>query len=299
VERLAYERPLFGNSAETLREVRDPENLSRVLSEAGYRYPTVDGNLSQQPRIFKPLRSGGGRGLQIVPAGDPQPVPSGYYQQRFVEGRPVSALFVADGAAARLIGSSRQLTGEDVGLSDPYHYAGSIAPLRCDDAVNRQFAELGSLLAGTFKLRGVFGVDCILQDSTLWVLEVNPRLTASAEVVERATGSNPVAMHVAVCGMQLPVADSTSTTSEPCSIHGKLIVYAKSAGVAGDRFAHLINEWNGGQEIRIADLPPPGTRFASGEPVATVFAGGSTETDVFQTLKEQSAQVLTKLDNVL
>lgn len=296
VEQLARERRLLGNSGETLRAVRDPVQLARAVQAAGYFYPTVDEANAQQSRVFKPLASGGGRGVAIVPAEDGRPVPPGWYQQTLVKGLPVSALYVADGETSQLLGASRQLIGSDFGLTEPFCYVGSIAPLPCSEAVRRQFAEIGSVVAGRFALRGLFGIDFALQAGTLWVLEVNPRLTASAEVIERATGCNAIARHIAACGGELPSTAATMPAVEPNTLQGKAIVYARAASVAGDRFANLTAEWNQANWPMIADLPAAGTRFAPGEPVATVFACGGREVDVIQSLRDRCERVLATLD---
>ena len=49
------------------------------------------------------------------------------------------------------------------------------------------------MLADRFELSGLFGVDFILDGDQVWTLEVNPRYTASVEIVERATGIHAIA----------------------------------------------------------------------------------------------------------
>ena len=48
--------------------------------------------------------------------------------------------------------------------------------------------KLGTVLAQAFRLVGLFGVDGVLDAERFWPVEVNPRYTASVEVLEGATG---------------------------------------------------------------------------------------------------------------
>ena len=47
------------------------------------------------------------------------------------------------------------------------------------------FADVGTLFAELARLRGLFGIDFIVQDGRVVVLEINPRPTASLELYER------------------------------------------------------------------------------------------------------------------
>src|SRR5690606_21045188 len=82
-----------------------------------------------------------------------------------------------------------------------FHYAGSLGPLRLANATTRHLQALGDLLAAEFQLIGAFGVDFILDadEETVWPVEINPRYTASMEVLERAHDQLIVAQHIAAC----------------------------------------------------------------------------------------------------
>jgi predicted ATP-grasp superfamily ATP-dependent carboligase len=296
VEELAAVRPLLGNDAAVLRSVRDPTRLSRVLASAGLRYPHYLPGGRGKPRIVKPLRSGGGRGVYLASADESQAVPVGWYEQEYLEGTPASALYVAADGICRLIGVSRQLIGPAFGASEPFGYAGSIAPLTLSPRAFEEARRIGSVLAQSFSMRGVFGVDLMVQGDAVWVLEVNPRLTASAEVVKRVTGENLVAVHVAACetgGLDVP----SGSRGRSEQTHGKVIVYARSACQAGERFSLLVAQLNGSEEPVLADIPQPGTKFQCGEPIATVLAAGNAEESALSQLRELSNQVLNAVDH--
>ena len=80
-----------------------------------------------------------------------------------------------------------------------FTYAGSIGPLPLETSHGNQFEKIGQCLARRFHLRGLFGVDVVIQDDLVWPVEVNPRYTASIEVLERTTSANFLDWHVAAC----------------------------------------------------------------------------------------------------
>src|SRR5207249_9264748 len=79
---------------------------------------------------------------------------------------------------------TRQLVGEPWLHAAPFHYCGSIGPLPLSESLWRKFWRIGTVLAKAFRLRGLFGVDCVLRDGIPWPVEVNPRYPASVEVLE-------------------------------------------------------------------------------------------------------------------
>ena len=84
---------------------------------------------------------------------------------------------------------------------------------------------MGATLAASFGLIGLFGVDLILRDDVPWPVEVNPRYTASVEVLELALGRSLLADHARACD-----AEPTGPVMAPVALRprfvGKLIVFA-------------------------------------------------------------------------
>jgi predicted ATP-grasp superfamily ATP-dependent carboligase len=153
---------------------------------------------------------------------------------------------------------------------------------------------MGNVLAEHFELLGLFGVDFILNGDEVWAIEVNPRYTASVEVVERFTGLRAIAQHVAACGGSISSASGGVAESESPDepFHGKAILYARQDVVISRRFAEHALE----QSLRtpwpaLADISPAGTPVDKGRPVVTVFAVGSSATAVEQSLRDRVAQL--------
>jgi predicted ATP-grasp superfamily ATP-dependent carboligase len=307
IDRLARIRPLWGNGGKGLRDVRDPRMLAEVVREAGLRFPeTVSSprdrrrleelscrGAADQNWLVKRRRSSGGLGVRFWTGG---PVPRGAYLQRYIEGQPASALFVAANRRATLLGTSQQLIGRDFGIHDrPFLYAGSIGPLALSNEQMAQLTSLGHLLAQRFGLVGLIGVDFVLAGGEVFVLEVNPRYTASVEVLERAHQFDSVSLHVAACehGELPPVRPSPTSP-----FVGKAIVYAGRDGVVPDEFDQLVRDLNRpGRPALIADLPAIGQPIRAGQPVVTVFTDGKSADDVTAALQAAASNVTQVLES--
>ncbi len=70
----------------------------------------------------------------------------------------------------------------------PFHYCGSVGPVDCSPGLQEMLERLGNTLTASCQLRGIFGVNGVLRDGAFWPVEVNPRYTASVEVLEYARG---------------------------------------------------------------------------------------------------------------
>ncbi len=278
VDRIASERPLLGNAGPVLRKVRDPFALAEFVRAAGLHAPEIRSDSRKIPGdglwLAKPLASGGGRGIR--PWTGDRPHRKGTYYQRRVTGLPASALFVGEAAGARLLGLTRQLLGKP---GNRFAYRGSLAPWPASPIVMGRLDRLGKVLTEEFALRGLFGVDLVLEGDRPWVIEVNPRYTASVEVLEWALGRSLMVEHLQAFGIE-----SVDRTSEGVGFAAKAIIYARAPLVWSA-------EWAGPQVDpmsfpEVADIPRPGTRFAPGDPILTVFSNGNTPERCLQNLEK-------------
>src|SRR5262245_27937962 len=134
IERLATIRPLWGNQGDVLRQVRDPLRLAEAARDAGCLAPRL-GTIAGIPSgattewLVKPRRSSGGLGIHFASPDEMVRPPRGAFLQEYVAGESASAVLVAAGGRATLLGITRQLHGRDFGLDRPFLYIGSIGPL--------------------------------------------------------------------------------------------------------------------------------------------------------------------------
>jgi predicted ATP-grasp superfamily ATP-dependent carboligase len=241
--------------------------------------------------LVKRLHSSGGVGVRFAEPGETSKQRRGSFYQEFIEGQTASATFVAACDRAALLGATRQLLGRDIGLEDrPFLYAGSVAPLQITADETAQLQLLGRTLAARFGLIGLFGVDFVRTQDALWLIEVNPRYTASIEVLERATGASFLALHAAACERG-HIPDQPIARASP--FVGKHVVYAAHDLIIPAAIEQLIADWNRpGQFLGIADLPRISEAIQSGQPIATVLAEGKSNDEVRSTLRARAARVL-------
>ncbi len=293
VERWERLAPLWGNPARVLRNVRDPFQLARAVHAAGLPCPAIQRDDAGIPRdatwLRKPLRSAGGahiafhRGALTTDA-----MSRGCYFQQYVPGTSASALFVASQGVSLLLGVAKQLVGRDLNGSDCFRYSGSIGPLEVPRGTADAFARLGKLLVQRFELRGLFGVDAIINGDGVWPIEVNPRFPASAEIYDWALGISTVDVHVAAClGKDIGI-HSARVGRLVC---GKSIVFADRATTIGECLTRLSMEQLAECWPAIADIPPAGSEVRAGDPVVTVFAAEENEAEVLDALKRRVAEV--------
>jgi predicted ATP-grasp superfamily ATP-dependent carboligase len=289
IGRMAELRPLLGNGPAALRAVRDPRKLFKALHAAGLHAPAIYSgqDASTKRWLLKPRRGSAGLGVRLADADGLELPPRGAILQEYIDGESCSATYVAAGGRAVLLGTTRQLVGRDWDVSPEFLYLGSIGPLDLTVSDTSILRRLGNILAAQFSLVGLFGVDFIRTGSGLFPVEVNPRYTASIEVLERVTGMPLVAWHVAACLRgELPAG------SQPASGYaGKAVVYARqSCRWIGPSHDLAASAWP-----ELADIPQAGACFECGQPIVTVFATGASETDVQRKLQLREQDVLARL----
>src|SRR5262249_1740206 len=171
----------------------------------------------------KRVRGAGGQGIRIWRAGDD--VTPKEYVQEFIEGDPVAAVYIADGTTARLLGVTWHLT-------DNFRYRGSIGPMATSNDLAAMLTALGNALASG-GLRGLFGVDGVLSaDGWFYPVEINPRYTASMEVLELATGCHLLEAHRLAFTNPPALAAWPGPPRRVDRLFGKAIVFAAHDGTA-------------------------------------------------------------------
>lgn len=270
VSALARGRLLLGNPAAVLTQVRNPLILARALRQRGFPVPATRASAPPAAReperwLLKPRRSGGGHGTTPWRIG--RPVSRRAYLQERIRGLTGSIVFASDGRRAVALGLSRQLVGERSFGAHGFRYCGSLlasgqAPLfpRQAELLVRATA-LADAVTEAFGLRGLNGLDFVARDGVPLPIEVNPRYSASMELVERAAGSSLFAIHAGACEGRLPEPEGL-----PRRVHGKAIIYARRDVLVSDPVAWRVPA--------IADVPHPGERIGRGHPICTLFADG-------------------------
>jgi hypothetical protein len=278
VEALARGRRLWGNASSTLRAVRDPVRLATTLRRHGIAAPAVRvAPAARGQWLVKPFASGGGHRVQRWRGG--ARLPRGRYLQQFLDGIPGSIVFVAARRRAVPLGMSRQLVGDGRFGAAGFRYCGSVLAPIGDLQFERGARTLQSacaiaaFVAREFGLVGLNAIDFIARDGVVHPIEVNPRWSASMELVERAFGVGTFAAHAQACADGvLPRFALRAAFRRLSRAVGKAIVFAREDLVAGDTSGWLLRG-------HVRDVPNPGDRIRAGHPICTVFADGRDSTE--------------------
>lgn len=296
---MARRRPLWGNNEASLLDARSPIKIADVLRLAKLPGPAVWGpgeafrSAPGRRWLIKPLNGSGGFGIRLLDSGKTAEDDRSMhcYLQEYLEGESRSAIYLGDGRTCRFLGLTRQLTGEDWLNAATFHYCGSIGPLPLLREEREKLAKLGDVLTAGCGLRGLFGVDGIWRRGALCPVEINPRYTASVEVLEYATKLSTVALHARVFTTEsLPNVEESNSIG----VVGKAVVFARKTfrfPATGPWLSVLLKPNPVTEMPAFADLPMAGTTIGVGHPVLTVFARGSDAQSCESALREIAAEL--------
>jgi predicted ATP-grasp superfamily ATP-dependent carboligase len=282
VDEMSAECELLGNSPTSLRAVRDPYRLREMVRSVGMETPQVLSPGTQpDPRfrwLRKRLKSGGG--YAIEPWDGIVPNEPGYMVQRYVEGLAHSASFIGNGHAAQVFAVTRQLSGDAAFGAHGFAYVGNLLIPKPDSRLLANLNDLATALTRAFGLVGLNGIDFIVKGEQLTILEVNPRYSASMELVEEDMATSLFAWHVAGCRQQ-PLTVLPEYQSQ--NVFGKAYVYARQDGTTPDTTRWSAKGWH--------DVPRTGETFRAGQPICTVTAVGADQQQCYERLLAEADEV--------
>ena len=158
--------------------------------------------------ILKPLKGSGGYDINLLENDSNIQLNEGeFILQEYVDGINLSSSVLATENDARTVINTRLLTEHDFG-KDSFIYIGNILPLTSDSImadvndigkINETMADTSENLARRFNLMGSNGIDYIMNEKGLYVIEINPRLQGTFECVEKSLGINMLDAHIRAC----------------------------------------------------------------------------------------------------
>jgi uncharacterized protein len=288
LDRFAEDGTIIGNSPRVIRAVRCGAALFPRLGSAGFPVPrTFSAVKSNDPSpnsqwLIKPLLSGGGHGIRFFQDGH-LPGPE-YLIQEYIPGRSCSAAFVANGYDCVVLGITQQLMGMPQFGSQDFRYCGNllILPEALSPELLNQVRKLTAFLTGEFGLTGVNGIDFMLHDGQVYPIEVNPRYSASMELIEEAYGLPVFDLHAqAALEGKLPDFKLESSMHETRG-------FAKGILFSDRRFILPDVDWPAG----IArDISRPGVTLRKGDPVCTLLVCRPTPEEALAELIRQAGML--------
>jgi predicted ATP-grasp superfamily ATP-dependent carboligase len=207
------------------------------------------------------------------------------YFQAYVAGESRTGLFCCNGNRTTWLGTTAGLVAREIASYremnlPPFLYSGSSGPLFTSSPEQAAWWQIGDSIAKAFRLRGVFGVDAIQSASGEIVpIEVNPRYTASMELLDLAYDESIAGRHVAAClDLEFPSEMQIQPGQQRDSL-SKLILYALddfpitravSRRMLGGELACELQAITR-LSIRIADIPAGNSLIRRGHPLCTLL----------------------------
>lgn len=236
--------------------------------------------------LLKPRQGQGGVGIKRYRAGDG--LDASVYWQKFQAGTPHSALFLADGERVQVIGFNSQWS---VRLSETQEFVFS-GVINSADLSNRHKALITEWLkqmVPAFALKGLNSLDFIYADDCSYILEINPRPSASMQLYDE----NLLVRHIQSCvgdGLTaLALSPETGRLKSPLQT-GYQIIYAEHDLIIPERF-----EW----PDWCMDLSEPGSFIRTGQPICSIIANQKNSRSVAQHLLAKQQHIINKLEGQL
>lgn len=275
---LSQRWPLLGNDAALVEQLKDPVGFAGLCEEFGTLHPPVSRTRPQKPEGWLVKRAGASGGIHVRPADRARRTAKADYWQRRVDGRAVSAAFLADGRRARIVAFTRQWA--DPALGSEFRYGGAVR-LAADEVAHQSIIARAVGKFAALGLRGLNSADFLVGDDGCWLLEINPRPGASLDVLSDREGEL-FHLHVKACRGFLP-----AEAPQFDGFGAAMVVYARR------------------EVSRVPDIPWPewsadrqgaGTRVRAGEPLCTVLAVEASSMLAEECVHERAVRIRTMLE---
>jgi predicted ATP-grasp superfamily ATP-dependent carboligase len=280
--------PCLGPSADAMRRLRDPRTFFGALDAFGLAHPPVVFAPPEHAAGWLAKRAGGSGGLQVVDAAvavaEPETPPADLYFQREQAGTPMSALFLADGEHAVVVALNRLLVGAPDARR--HVFAGALGPVIAPD-LEVQVVHALAAIVPEFGVRGLASLDFVADDhDRVWLLELNPRPSATMTLHADAWPSGLVRAHVGAVAGRLP---ATPPRRRP-GIRANRIVFAERECEVDASLSDAL-----AASTHCHDVPAPGAHFARGAPVCSVSADAASADDALRALDARAQLVHARL----
>jgi len=258
--------PVIGNTSQVLRNLKRPRQFFMLLDVLKIPHPEVSFRPLERATGWLYKQGGGSGGTHIrkaLPLSSIAPA-RGYYFQREIKGAPVSLLFAANGKQARAIGFNALWLSPT--LTMPYRYGGAVSRAVLPQKIEQQLMHIAQQITNAVGLRGLNSLDAVIEDDQVYVLEVNPRLSATFDLYQshapQAAGADLFSLHLQTCA-----GDD--------GIWPQLAHVAKAHHVAYAPYPlHLPLEMAWPEWV--ADIPSAESYIAANQPVCTILAEADT-----------------------
>jgi predicted ATP-grasp superfamily ATP-dependent carboligase len=280
--RIAKSWRVLGNDAATVERLKDPESFFAALDRLGVAHPlTVSGPAARvEGGAWLVKRTGGAGGSHIGVCAAARARGTVYYQER-VHGSAVSALFVANGDEARVLGFSEQWTAPS--KRSPWRYGGAIRPARLAVAAKDAMVAAVEHVTSAFSIKGLASADFMVLGQSAMLLEINPRPGATLDIFDSA--AKPL------LGLHLDAVMQGKLPQGKLNLNGAMasaIVFARKP--VSVPFTMSWANW-------AADKPNPGEIIDKNRPICTVWARAATKARAKSLVEARTREVLACIES--
>ena len=234
-------------------------------------------NYQDKSFILKPRSGSGGYGIFEYSEGvmdNKDLLEMDYILQEKIHGLNLSASVLSTGTECEAIITSRQIIGDKtLNPGELYGYCGNITPYT-DKNVNDELNNTSEEIIRQLKLVGSNGVDYILNEDGLHIIEVNPRLQGTLECAELSLNINMAQAHLEACQGNLIEIPSPERTAVKMIVHAPERSQVANLDLPG-----------------VYDLPYQGVIIEKGEPLATVIISGLVREDTIYLVKKMVQRI--------
>ena len=287
--------PLYASPLSVFSYLESPVLFFETLKLLEVPFPQV--NLSADSFeelgpdwILKDLGSSGGLGIKKQTGRRSKS--SEYFQKR-LPGTAVSLSFFADGQNVVPLGYSKPVATTQSNL--PFVFCGLDGPIELIDSVAQEALKISKLIVHKFKLRGYNGIDFLVSDKSVQFLDLNPRITASFEILQESHSFCFFEKHIHLTS-DIP-GNTCISESFPAMqkkiISGFRVIYAESDFYMNERCQKSLfnNKF-------LTNIPNSKYFFKKYEPVCSVFLRSNSMLELQRALDDKVDFVYNKLSQL-
>ena len=284
--RISERIPLLGNTAQTVAACKNPQLLLEFCTTNHIAMPVIQFTRPINTLGWLQKYIGGSGGAHIKPVLPldmsaltlEMPNHQAVYYQKVQAGTPYSCLFLAHQKNSQVIGFNEQwCTPSSMPDSiQPYRFGGAVSHAELNEQVKKSISECVAKATMFFGLNGMNSCDFLLHDHAIYLLEINPRLSATIGLYACKKG-NLLAAHVQACEGNLqrwPVVEKQA--------HAMQIVYANNIA-----YVPVDMDW----PDWVCDIPQPNSEIPAGAPICTVVADAHTAKLAKQKVLQRAASL--------
>jgi len=296
---------LIGSSPISMKNSRNLTIVSKMIDSKSCKVPqrqrvqspNAFREISSElefPYLLRPMQSGGGSGIRFIGSesdlkrfmkskqeeNDENPL----VVQQYIRGKDYSCSVLSTGRKAKAVSVQSQLIGSpSAGRNCDFAYCGNYLPSGLDSKIEQEIREISEKLSVQLELMGSVGFDFIVDRfDSIWLMEINPRIQGTLEMLEIAGDISITEQHVRAAEQEL-IEEIPSFLPTV-----KMIVYSRKSGTIADL----------SKIPDIFDKSPAGVFVNRGDPICTTIKSSKSINDCYHRVCETASSIQSSIKSV-